>query len=100
MEGGLVCVRLSVTYLVAISGGMIDLYLVSGPTPDLVTSQIADIIGSPALPPYWSLGFHNCRWGYNNIEEVTRIVNKYIQSHIPFDTQVSSLKINYLSKLS
>ena len=26
------------------------------------------------LPPYWSLGFHLCRWGYNSIENLTEII--------------------------
>jgi hypothetical protein len=22
------------------------------------------------MPPFWSLGFHLCRWGYNKIENI------------------------------
>jgi hypothetical protein len=33
------------------------------------------------MPPFWSLGFHLCRWGYNNIENI-----------------IASLKVNFLKK--
>lgn len=42
-------------------GGMLDLYILMGPTPAAVLDQLTRVIGRPALPPYWSLGFHQCR---------------------------------------
>ena len=26
------------------------------------------------MPAYWSLGFHLCRWGYGNIENLTAVI--------------------------
>eukprot|EP01034_Spumella_vulgaris_P035102 gene35102-43277_t len=46
------------------TGGVVDFYVFSGPTPSDVIKQYQEVIGKPALVPHWSLGFHNCRWGY------------------------------------
>ncbi|OQO11763.1 hypothetical protein B0A48_03490 [Cryoendolithus antarcticus] len=45
-------------------GGSIDLYFFDGPTQDAVTKQYQiGAIGLPAQQQYWTLGFHQCRWG-------------------------------------
>ena len=43
-------------------GGVIDLYILSGPTPANVMNQYVQLVGAPAMPPFWALGFHNCRY--------------------------------------
>ena len=47
-----------------IIGGTLDLYFFSGgenSNPTSVITQYVSAIGTPALIPYWSLGFHLCR---------------------------------------
>lgn len=50
----------AITY--RILGGPLIIGVFLGPTPLDVNSQYVSTIGRPHLPPYWSLGFHLCRY--------------------------------------
>ena len=42
-------------------GGVLDLFVLLGPSPRDVLAQLAAVVGRPALPPFWSLGFHQSK---------------------------------------
>lgn len=42
-------------------GGVFDFWFFAGPSPVQVTQQYAEVAGTPAMVPYWGLGYHQCR---------------------------------------
>ena len=46
----------------SIVGGVLDFFIFMGPTPAAVLEQLTRVVGRPAMPPYWSLGFHQCKY--------------------------------------
>ncbi|KAJ5151580.1 hypothetical protein N7492_009875 [Penicillium capsulatum] len=67
-------------------GGSIDLYFFSGPSQPEVTRSYLEVVGMPALQQYWTLGFHQCRWGYTSWQELDEVVNNYTHFNIPMET--------------
>jgi len=68
-----------------ILGGNLEFYVFSGPTPLDVCRQYTSFIGKPILPPYWALGFHQCRFGYENLDSLKKVIKKYEDNELPLD---------------
>ena len=48
------------------------------------------------MPPYWSLGFQLCRYGYNSLAKVKETVARMRQFDIPQDVQYGD--IDYMDR--
>jgi alpha-glucosidase (family GH31 glycosyl hydrolase) len=70
------------------TGGVVDIYIFAGPTPEAVVQQyLSSLDIFPAMVPRWSLGFHNCRWGYESVQEVAEVVANYSKASLPLEVQ-------------
>lgn len=64
-------------------GGVLDFYFMSGPSPKQVAAQYSQVVGLPAMQPYWGFGFHQCRYGMRDVYEVAAVVANYSVANIP-----------------
>lgn len=48
--------------------------------------QYINFVGTPMLPPLWSLGFHMCRWGYHSLNDTRDAVVSMKKAGIPLET--------------
>uniref|UniRef100_A0A7N6AEV6 Neutral alpha-glucosidase AB n=2 Tax=Anabas testudineus TaxID=64144 RepID=A0A7N6AEV6_ANATE len=65
--------------------GIIDVFIMLGPTPKDVFSQYASLTGTQSFPPLSSLGYHQCRWNYNDQEDVQAVDAGFDEHDIPYD---------------
>ncbi|XP_041927218.1 neutral alpha-glucosidase C isoform X2 [Alosa sapidissima] len=65
--------------------GVIDCFILTGPTPSQVLTQYAQLTGFPAFPPLWSLGYHQCRWNYEDEADVESVDAGFDHHSIPYD---------------
>ena len=47
-------------------------FIVADSLADL-TKQYQQLVGTTPLPPLWSLGHHQCRWGYGSAEDLAEV---------------------------
>ncbi|KAK4687888.1 alpha-glucosidase, partial [Tremellales sp. Uapishka_1] len=64
-----------------------DSDFLSGGTPNDVAAQYAQTVGLPQAMPFWSFGFHLCRWGYTSLAETRSIVDSMRSAGIPLEVQ-------------
>ncbi|KAM6939968.1 lysosomal alpha-glucosidase [Xenentodon cancila] len=77
-------------------GGILDFYVFLGPDPGSVIEQYVEVIGYPAMPIYWALGYHLCRWGYDSSNSTWEVVKSLRDYGIPQDVQWND--IDYMDR--
>jgi alpha-glucosidase (family GH31 glycosyl hydrolase) len=70
-----------------VAGGVLDFTIFLGDFhPETVIKKYHTYLGGYITPPFWSMGFHQSRWGYTNTEDLMNVLKKYAENDIPFDT--------------
>lgn len=65
-----------------------------GPSPTEVAQQYSQIVGGPAEVPFWTLGFHQCRYGYTDYLNVADVVQNYSRAGIPLEVRLRLLQLS------
>ena len=74
-------------------GGMLREYFFVGP-PEQALTRFTELTGRAPLPPRWSLGYHQCRWGYRSETEIRSIVAGFREHNLALDA--IHLDIDYM----
>ena len=99
-------------------GGVLDFYFLAGSEtdPTEVARQYAEVVGTPAEVPYWSFGFHQCRYGYTgtclkasftrviaecctDFVDVANVIVNYSDANIPLETMWTDIGRTMLARL-
>uniref|UniRef100_A0A0P6J4H7 Neutral alpha-glucosidase AB n=1 Tax=Heterocephalus glaber TaxID=10181 RepID=A0A0P6J4H7_HETGA len=65
--------------------GIIDVFLLLGPSAFDVFQQYASLTGTQALPPLFSLGYHQSRWNYRDEADVLEVDQGFDDHSLPCD---------------
>ena len=65
--------------------GILDLFILPGPSPADVFRQYSGLTGAAPLPAHWALGYHQCRWNYVSSDDVRGVQKRFDEEDIPFD---------------
>jgi alpha 1,3-glucosidase len=68
-----------------VDSGAFDLFVLLGPSITDVVRQYTSLTGVAHLPPIWSLGYHQCRWGYANQQDVQTVIAAMDINDFPID---------------
>ena len=78
------------------TGGIIDYYIIVNESPEEVLKTIQTLLGVPSLPPFWSFGIHQSRYGYKSFEDFKNVYEKYKSLGIPIDAMWLDIDAPYI----
>jgi len=67
------------------TSGLTDQFVILKTDVQEVIGRYQEIVGKPAIVPEWALGWHQCRYGYNNTAQVSDVVAKFREHELPLD---------------
>ena len=85
------------TVTLGAAAGELNYYVMTGPEPSRVANTYARLTGFNNLPPKWSLGFQQSRYGYKSQVQLTTVANQLRNLQIPCDALW--MDIDYMNNL-
>lgn len=74
--------------------GYLNYYFLAGPTLTRAVERYTWLTGRCPLPQRWTLGYHQCRWGYASAQTFRDLARTFRELDIPLD--VLHLDIDYM----
>lgn len=71
--------------IIGAEGGECDLVFIVADTLKELTRKYQKLIGTTPVPPLWSLGYHQCRWGYKGEEDLLMLDENFKKIDFPAD---------------
>lgn len=65
--------------------GILDLFVFMGPTLHRNMERYMSLVGRTALPQYFAIGYHQCRWNYWSDGDVKDVSSRFDEADIPMD---------------
>jgi alpha-glucosidase len=78
---------------VRFEGGMLRYYFIAG-SPRQILERFTELTGRAELPPRWSLGYHQSRWGYRSEADIREVVQGFKAREMPLSA--IHLDIDYM----
>ncbi len=66
--------------------GNLDIYYMGGMTMVDIVEEYTYLTGRTPLPQLWTLGYHQCRWGYENAKDIHYIADQMRAHRIPCES--------------
>ena len=63
----------------------LNLYLIQADDMPSLMREYFQLVGEPYVPPYWGVGFHQCRHGYMDSDDIRDVVNNIEAIDCPID---------------
>jgi alpha 1,3-glucosidase len=65
--------------------GSFEVFLMASGDLKGLQGKIKQLTGPPQLPPAFALGYHQCRWNYQNVADVLEVQEKFDEHEMPVD---------------
>lgn len=74
-----------------------DIYTITGESLADICRQFRELTGKSYIPPKWSFGYQQSRWGYSSADDVREVVRRCAEVGCPLDSVY--LDIDYMEEL-